>query len=186
MSFVVRMEAQNHSLASNSGIWLALRTAFSDARPTSLLEPHYCLQQFHLFIFGCAGSSLLHSRLFSSCGEWGLLPSCSAQASHVVASLVGNHRLQGVQALIALAHELRGCGSWALEHGLNSCSIHCSAACGWDLSRSVIKPMSPASAGRFFTTEPPGQSLELHRCLRFNDITKVCINHIFQFLYLIL
>ena len=34
-----------------------------------------------LFIyFGCAGSSLL-LRLFSACGEWGLLSSCSAQAS---------------------------------------------------------------------------------------------------------
>ena len=33
-----------------------------------------------LFIFGCAGSSLLQ-RLFSSCGKWGLLSSFSAQAS---------------------------------------------------------------------------------------------------------
>ena len=31
--------------------------------------------------------------------------------------------------------------------------------CGtWDLSWSGIEPTSPASAGRFFTTEPPGQS----------------------------
>ena len=35
----------------------------------------------YLFVFGCAGSSLLH-RLFSSCGEPGLLPSCGARASH--------------------------------------------------------------------------------------------------------
>ena len=27
----------------------------------------------------------------------------------------------------------------------------------WDLPRSGIEPMSPASAGRFFTTEPPGK-----------------------------
>ena len=31
---------------------------------------------FDLFIFGCAGSSLLHG-LFSSCREWGLLSSCN-------------------------------------------------------------------------------------------------------------
>ena len=35
----------------------------------------------NLFIFGCAGSSLLQE-LFSSCGEQGLLSSCSALASH--------------------------------------------------------------------------------------------------------
>ena len=35
----------------------------------------------YLFIFGCAGSLLLHG-LFSSCGEKGLLPSCRARASH--------------------------------------------------------------------------------------------------------
>ena len=35
----------------------------------------------HLFIFGCAGSSLLHW-LFSSCGEPGLLCSCGPWASH--------------------------------------------------------------------------------------------------------
>ena len=34
----------------------------------------------NLFIFGCAGSSLLHG-LFSSCGERGLLSSCPARAS---------------------------------------------------------------------------------------------------------
>ena len=33
-----------------------------------------------LFIFDYAGSSLLRG-LFSSCGDWGLLPSCSAWAS---------------------------------------------------------------------------------------------------------
>ena len=49
---------------------------------------------FYLFIFGCAGSSSL-CRLFSSCGGWGLLSSCSAQA-------LG---LEGFSS----------CGSWALE-----------------------------------------------------------------------
>ena len=35
----------------------------------------------YLFVFGCTGSSLLCG-LFSSCGERGLLSSCSVQASH--------------------------------------------------------------------------------------------------------
>ena len=35
----------------------------------------------YLFVFGCAGSSLL-CRPLSSCGEQGLLSSCSEWASH--------------------------------------------------------------------------------------------------------
>jgi hypothetical protein len=35
----------------------------------------------YLFVFGCAGSSLLQ-RLSSSCRELGLLSSCGARASH--------------------------------------------------------------------------------------------------------
>ena len=35
----------------------------------------------YLFIFACPGPSLLRG-LFSSCGEWGLLSSCSVRASH--------------------------------------------------------------------------------------------------------
>ena len=40
-------------------------------------------KNFYLFIFGRAGFSLLCG-LFSSCGEWGLLPSCGKQASHLL------------------------------------------------------------------------------------------------------
>ena len=36
----------------------------------------------HLFIFGCARSSLLCTGFFSSCRGWGLLSSSSAWASH--------------------------------------------------------------------------------------------------------
>ena len=35
---------------------------------------------FYLFVFGCAGSSLLH-RLFSSCGKWGLRSGCGVRDS---------------------------------------------------------------------------------------------------------
>ena len=41
---------------------------------------------------------------------------------------------------------------------INSCSTWAYLLCGtWDLSRSGIDPVSPALAGRFFTTEPPGK-----------------------------
>ena len=31
----------------------------------------------------------------------------------------------------------------------------------WDLSGTVIKPVSPALAGKFFTTQPPGKPCRL-------------------------
>ena len=40
---------------------------------------------------------------------------------------------------------------------LNSCGAQALLLRGmWDLPGSVIEPASPALAGRFFTTEPPG------------------------------
>ena len=71
----------------------------------------------YLFIFGCAGSSLLR-RLFSSCGKQGLLSSGGIQVSHCSSFSCG-------EATGTWALECKGsssCGSWALEHRLNSCS----------------------------------------------------------------
>ena len=48
--------------------------------------------KFYLFIFGCAGSLLLH-RLFSSCDKWGLLFVTVLRLLIVVASLVAEHGL---------------------------------------------------------------------------------------------
>ena len=56
-------------------------------------------------------------------------------------------------------------GSWASEiaaHRLTSCGIR---ACGIFLGPG-IKPMSPASAGRFLTNGPPGKSSKL--CVFFS------------------
>ena len=45
-----------------------------------------------------------------------------------------------------MAHELSSCGTWAqLLHGM------------WDLPRPGLDPVSPASAGGFLTTVPPGK-----------------------------
>ena len=49
------------------------------------------------------------------------------------------------------------CGSLAslvVAHGLS-----CSAACGIILDQGSIEPVSPALAGGFLTTAPPGKSL---------------------------
>ena len=73
--------------------------------------------KLYLFIFGYVGSLLLH-RLFSSCGEQGLLSpvlvSWGAQASHC-----GDFFC--CEAL-ALGHmDFSSCSTLALEHRLNSC-----------------------------------------------------------------
>ena len=77
----------------------------------------------------------------------------------VVASLVAKHGFKGLglQQLwhadsAAAAPRLQSTGSIVVVSG-----PQCSAVCGnppW----SGIEPVSPALAGRFFTTEPPGKS----------------------------
>ena len=55
------------------------------------------------------------------------------------------------------------CSFQALEHRLSSCGTWPYLLQGmWDLPRSGVEPKSPL-AGRFFTTEPPGNPY--HKCL---------------------
>ena len=54
----------------------------------------------------------------------------------------------------------RGCGSQALESRLRSCGTRALLLRGmWDLPEPGIEPMSPALAGGFLTTVPPGKPL---------------------------
>ena len=90
---------------------------------------------------------------FSSCGEWGLLSSCSAWASHC----------SGFSCCRAQALGWAGfssCGYQALEHRLSSCGawFPCSM---WDLPGARIEPTSPELAGGFLTTGPPEKFLKL-------------------------
>ena len=78
------------------------------------------------------------ARAFSSCSEWGPLFIALRGPLTVAASLVAEHRLQ--------TRRLRSCGSQA------------QLLCGmWDLPRPGLEPVSPALAGRFSTTAPPGK-----------------------------
>ena len=78
------------------------------------------------------------ARAFSSCGKRGPLFIAVRRPLTVAASLVAEHRLQ--------TRRLSSCGSRAhLLRGM------------WDLPRPGLKPMSPALAGRFSTTAPPGK-----------------------------
>ena len=78
-------------------------------------------------------------RAFSSCGEWGPLFIAVRGPLTIAASLAAQHKLQ--------MRRLSSCGSRAQL--LRSM---------WELPRPGLEPMSPALAGRFSTTVPPGKS----------------------------
>ena len=107
----------------------------------SLPKHIYCL-----LILGCAGSWL-----FSTCGEWGLLSSREAWDSRCGGvswggSIAAEHCLWVTRASVVAAHGLRSSGTQS--------QLFCSM---WDLPRPGIESVSPALAGWFFTTEPPGK-----------------------------
>ena len=100
------------------------------------------------------------AQAFSHCGELGPLSGCGTQASRG-----GGPSHYGARALSHVG--CRDHGTWpqslwlrALERRLSSCGPQASLLGHmWDLPSSETEPVSPALAGGFFTTEPPGQSL---------------------------
>ena len=80
------------------------------------------------------------ARAFSSCGKRGPLFIAVRRPLTVAASLVAEHRLQ--------TRRLSNCGTRArLLRGM------------WDPPRPGLEPVSPALAGRFSATAPPGKPL---------------------------
>ena len=78
------------------------------------------------------------ARTFSSCGKRGPLLIVVRAPLTITAFLVAEHRFQ--------TRRLSNCGSRAQSlHGM------------WDLPRPGLEPVSPALAGRFSTTAPPGK-----------------------------
>ena len=106
--------------------------------------------KIYLFLFLAALGLRCCARAFSSCREHGLL-FVAVRGLTAVASLVAEHRLQ--------ARGLSSCGLRTVEHRLSSCGAQAQLLCGmWDLPGSGLKPVSPALAGGFLTTAPPGKS----------------------------
>ena len=123
----------------------------------------------YLFIyFGCIGSPLLRVGFLQF---WRVGATLLAVRGLLVAvaSFVAEHGLQvrGLQqlrcmGLVVVAHGLSSCGLRALERRLSSCGTRVQLLCGmWDLPGPGIKPVSPALAGGFLTTVPPGKSLSV-------------------------
>ena len=78
------------------------------------------------------------ARAFSSCGKRGPLLIVMRGPLTVAASLIAEHRLQ--------------------TRRLSSRGSQAQSLCGmWDLPRPGLEPVSPALAGRFSTTAPPGK-----------------------------
>ena len=91
----------------------------------------------YLFIFGCIGSSLLHTG-FLQLQRAGSILSGGARASH--------------------CRSFSCCGVWPLECRLSICGSGSAALQHVGASQSGIEPVSPALAGGFLTTGPPGKS----------------------------
>ena len=122
---------------------------------TQIFSPlKYIFAFLYLVVFGCAGC-LLQCGLSCSCHKRGLTSSCSAQASlTAVASLVAEDGLYFTPGFSTWAQPLQLLGSRAQAQWLR----HTSQVDLWHVgsSESAIKPLSPALAGGFFTTEPLG------------------------------
>ena len=94
--------------------------------------------------------------------EWGLLSSCHVRASHCGGFSCYRAQALGTRASGVTALRLHSCSSWALEHGLSSRGSHASLPLDkWNLPGPGIKPSSPALAGGFLTTGPPGKAHKL-------------------------
>ena len=111
-----------------------------------------------LFIFGCIGSSLWHGG-FLQLWQAGATLRCGAWASHCSGFSCCGARALGARASVVVARGLSSCGSRALECRLSSCGMWTWLVCSmWDLPGPGLVPVSPALAGAFLTTAPPGKS----------------------------
>ena len=106
---------------------------------TKIISP---LKFLFIYLFMAVLGLRFCSGAFSSCGKWGPLLIAVRGPLTIVASLVAEHRLQ--------TRRLSNCGSRAQSlRGM------------WDPPRPGLEPVSPALAGRFSTTAPPGKPLHL-------------------------
>ena len=81
------------------------------------------------------------------------------RASHCSGFSCCGVRALGTRASVVAAHGLSSCGSQALERRLSSCGARASLLHGmWDHPGPGLEPVSPALAGGFLTTAPPGKS----------------------------
>ena len=82
-----------------------------------------------------------------------------------------------MQSTGSRAHGLSSYGSRVLDHrpvaAVHADELLCSM---WDLPGPGIEPVSPALAGRFFTTEPPGKPLLF---IKRGNFYSWCLSYLF-------
>ena len=104
----------------------------------NLLPSLFFFLSLFIYLFMAVLGLRFCARAFSSCGRRGPLFIVVHGPLTIAASLVAEHRLQ--------TRRLSSCGSRAqLLRGM------------WDPPRPGLEPVSPALAGRFSTTAPPGK-----------------------------
>ena len=85
---------------------------------------------------------------------------CYACGLSLVAVSGGYSSLRCVGFSCCRTRALDARASVLVARGLSSCGVQPGLLCGmWDLPGPGIEPASPALAGRFLTTAPPGKSL---------------------------
>ena len=98
----------------------------------------FCFLMLFIYLFMAVLGLRFCARAFSSCGKRGPLLIAVRGPLTLAAPPVAEHRLQ--------TRRLSSCGSRAQSpRGM------------WDLPRPGLEPVSPALAGRFSTTVPPGK-----------------------------
>ena len=133
-------------------LYIYIHSFFNSLFHYGLSQDFFFLINLFIYLFLAALGLRCCAQTFSSCGERGLLFVAVRRLLIKVSSLVVEHRFQA-RGLQQLWHAVfSSCGMRALLlHGM------------WDLPRPGLEPVSPALAGGFLTTLPPGQSY--HRIL---------------------
>ena len=109
----------------------------------------FFLKYLFIYLFMAVLGLRFCARAFSICGKRGPLFIAVRGPLTIAASLVAEHRLQTCR--------LSNCGSRAQPlRGM------------WDLPRPGLEPVSPALAGRFSTTVPPGKPQSAVSCFERN------------------
>ena len=119
-----------------------------------ILKRFFFLIYLFIYLFLAVLGLRFCARAFSSCGKRGPLFIAVRGLLTIVASLVAEHRLQ--------------------THRLSSCGSRAQLLCGmWDLPRPGLEPVSPALAGRFSITAPPGKPKS--SCNYSTHNTDICV-----------
>ena len=118
----------------------------------------YFLIYLFIYLFLAVLGLCFCARAFSSCGKRRPLFIAVRGPPTIAASLVAEHKLQ--------MRRLSSCGSWAqLLYGM------------WDLPRPGLEPVSPALAGRFSATVPPGKPALNFLISRVSPCSKHALPH---------